>query len=235
MLSLRLNARPKQRDAAEGSALAIASRHVGSRDGVSDRPRAASRFIAIAGFILLTALSHILATLYLARERDSDALASLVAQLPINRMTIVEPQSPGREPIAFLMPEAHYAICPFDVAEQPLRVRMTMPDTGWLLSIHTMTGEGFYSAPGQADDELPIVVDVVPPGDALNGIELAARTRDLQTAKVIAPHAQGIVVVRAPILALSLEADTLKQLAGAACGAVGRRQRTREGATVSLR
>ena len=59
-----------------------------------------------AGALLTAGIVHILATLAVPALTSGNAIERLRQALPVNRMVVLAPPSPGREPLPFLMPDA---------------------------------------------------------------------------------------------------------------------------------
>jgi uncharacterized membrane protein len=143
-------------------------------------------------FATLVGIVHILAVLWMSATNGNAKLASVLERGPLNTFRIQPPLEPANQPVPFILPEGHYAICAFDLAQRPVRISAILPDAGWTFSIHAEDGAGYYYAPGSSDGERRIVLDLMPPGDELNGLELAASPRDLQIVKITSPTTRGL-------------------------------------------
>lgn len=181
-----------------------------------------TRPLAWLFFLFLAGLAHIFTVLTLASVGPAPSVEKLARTLTTNRMALLDPVTPKSQPVPFLMPGSLYAVCPFDLETTAVRLTAAIPDDGWMLSIHTMDGSSFYFAPGSAEADLTITIDLVPPGDALNALELAPTADDLRIAKVEAPQRKGVAVVRAPVAAKAYAPDVIRQLQKSNCRPVGR-------------
>lgn len=173
-------------------------------------------------FAMIAGLVHILTTFWLAQPEPAPRIVKLSKNLPVNQLTVLDALRPDNQPVAFMMPEAHYAVCPFDLRRNPLRISAWLPDRGWIFSLHTLTGDGFYFAPGSSAQPITIELNLLPPGEPLNGLELAARIEDMQIANVIAPDTRGVAVIRASLRGKAYAARVLPELLRTNCRPVGR-------------
>lgn len=173
-------------------------------------------------FICAAGVIHILTVLWYATTNHNDWLLSAAERPPVNAFRILPPLTPANQPLPFILPEYHYAFCNFDVAERPLRVSAYLPDKGWAVTMHTTDGAGFYFAPGDETAARTITLDLLPPGDALNGLELLASQDDMRIVKVAAPDVTGLIVVRAPALGHAYTAQAIEGLQRSVCRPVGR-------------
>lgn len=173
-------------------------------------------------FLTLAGLVHICAVLWMAATGNNRMLAVATETPPINTFRVHPPVTPVNQPLPFIMPEGYYAICAFDLSERPLRVSAFLPERGWTFSIHAEDGAGFYYAPGSSDDTRTVSLDVLPPGDELNGLEITAAPGDLKIAQITSPTVRGLAVVKAPAFGKSYTATSIEQLQRSGCQSVGR-------------
>lgn len=172
-------------------------------------------------FALIVALAHVLAVLSMAATGPTSEIKRFYRSAQKNQFTVLPPISPDTQPLPFMMPESVYAICPFDVSRMPVRLNVKLPDEGWQLSLHGLDGGSFYLAPGAPEEPLELTLDVVPSGDELNGLELAARPEDMKIAKVDAPASRGFAIIRAPIVGRAFIARAIAALDNSTCKPIG--------------
>lgn len=170
-----------------------------------------------AGALLLGGIIHIGATLALPHFSPGAAFAKLRDTLPVNRMTVLPAIVPGKQPLPFLVPDALYAMCRYDLTSDSLTVTVTMADAGWTLSMHTPQGDNFYAMPAQAQRRAEVSLTLVPGIDRLGEAVAAPRRPSAQETQIASPSWQGLVVVRAPLRGLAWRAETEATLARAAC------------------
>jgi uncharacterized membrane protein len=172
-----------------------------------------------AGALLTAGIIHIIATLSAPALSSSNAFEKLRQALPVNRMVIVAPPSPGKEPLPFLMPDALYAICRYDLSVQPLQVTAALVHVGWSLSLHTAQGDNFYAMPAQPTRRDAVALTVIAVGDKS---EFAPTPRRIGApdATITAPTNAGLVIVRAPLKGLAWRREAEAALRRASCESV---------------
>ena len=87
----------------------------------------------VIGAALLGGILHILATLAVPFFTTTTAFATLRGSLPANRMVLLPPPAPGKQPLPFLTPDSLYAMCRFDVSVDSLAVTAAVAHPGWTL------------------------------------------------------------------------------------------------------
>ena len=103
----------------------------------------------VIGAVLLGGIIHITATMAVPLVSSGHALARLRDTLPANRMVLLPPPAPGKQPLPFLAPDAVYAMCRYDITVDSLIVTAAMAQAGWTLSLHTPQGDNFFVMPAQ--------------------------------------------------------------------------------------
>ncbi|MEL6298943.1 MAG: DUF1254 domain-containing protein [Pseudomonadota bacterium] len=171
---------------------------------------------------------HIVTTLWLARTHEGAPFVRFHAGLERARFTVLSELTPATQPLPFLMPEAHYAVCPFDLTDRSLEISAALKDIGWVLSLHSLDGQSFYYAPGSDSGTINIDLHIVPPGEELNGVEVAIQSRARKIAQVEAPSVRGLAILRAPINARAYVAEVVRDLQESRCRPVGLQQRGRQ-------
>ncbi len=162
---------------------------------------------------------HICATLAAPYLTAASAFSRLAPALPVNKMQVLHPISPGTEPLPFLSPHARYAMCRFDSSGGPVSVTATLPpDPGWMLAVISPQGDNVYAAASTPGRETPITLVLVPSENHFLGVTPEARgiARDAQPPAVIAAT-RGIVVVRGPDKGIAYRGEVERDLRKAAC------------------
>jgi uncharacterized membrane protein len=175
----------------------------------------------LAGALLTAGIVHILATLAVPLLGSGSAFAKLRADLPVNRMVVWTPSAPGKEALPFLMPDALFAVCRFDLSRDSLNVTATLVHAGWVLSLHTAMGENFYAMPAQPLNHAEVSLTVVPGGDKSEFVPQPRRP-GLADASVASPTSAGLVIVRAPLKGVAWRQETEAILRRASCAPVAR-------------
>jgi uncharacterized membrane protein len=174
------------------------------------------------GALLLGGIIHIGATLALPHVGPGAAFARLRDTLPANRMVVLPPIAPGKQPLPFLAPDALYAMCRYDIRTDSLGVTVTLVDPGWTLSMHTPQGDNFYVMPAQSQRRADVSLTVVPGVDRLGEAVPVSRRVSAQETQIASPTGQGLVMVRAPLRGLAWRAETEAALTRATCTPIKR-------------
>jgi uncharacterized membrane protein len=162
---------------------------------------------------------HICATLAAPYLTAASAYSRLAPALPLNKIQVLHPITPGAEPLPFLSPHARYAMCRFDTANGPVNVTATLPpDPGWMLAVISPQGDNVYAAASTPGRSTPIALVLVPSEDHFLGVTPEARgiARDVQPPAPIAAT-RGIVVVRGPDKGLAYQKEVEANLSKARC------------------
>jgi uncharacterized membrane protein len=175
---------------------------------------------SLAGAVLLGGIIHITATLAVPVLGSGTAFSRLRQTLPANRMVILAPPTPGKEPLPFLPPDALYALCRYDLSVAPLQVTVALPHAGWTLSMHTPQGDNFYVMPAQPMDRSDVFLTLSPGGEKLEFAPTPGRAG--VDSNVTSPSSEGLVVVRAPLKGLAWRAEAEAVLGRASCAPLQR-------------
>ena len=162
---------------------------------------------------------HICATFAAPYLTGASAYSRLAPALPINKMQVLHPITPGKEPIPFLSPDARYAMCRFDTSQGPVDVKATLPpDAGWTVTVHSPQGDNLYAAASTPGRVTPILLVLVPSNDRFLGVTPEALGISRGTQPPLAVSAtQGIVVVRGPDNGFAYRPRALAGLKEARC------------------
>jgi len=164
---------------------------------------------------------HICATMAAPYLTAASAYSRLAPALPLNKMQILGPITPGAEPLPFLSPDARYAMCRFDTARGPVDVSAILPaDQGWTLTVVSPQGDNIYATASAPARPTPVAVVLVPSEEHFLGVTPEARgiAREQQPPAAIAA-ARGIVVLRGPDKGLSYQRQVETALKAARCSA----------------
>ena len=176
----------------------------------------------VVGALLLGGILHIAATLAVTALGAGNAFERMRAALPANRMVVMPPVTPGKEPLPFMVPETLYAMCRYDVSSAPVAISATLADAGWTLSLHTPQGDNFYVMPAQQLRRPDVSFVVVAGGERFSEHAPAVRRASADKSQITSPSLEGLVVVRAPLRGLAWRAEAEAQLSRASCTAVTR-------------
>ncbi len=184
----------------------------------SDRFKDANWQLIIAAPVAAGIL-HICATFAAPYLTGASAYRRLAPALPVNKMQVLRPVTPGKEPLPFLSPDARYAMCRFDTSKGPVNVTATLPpDAGWTLTVHSPQGDNLYAAASTPGRTTPILLVLVPSDDRFLGVTPEARGVSRGTQPPLAVSAtRGIVVLRGPDNGFAYRRRVLAGLKEARC------------------
>lgn len=185
---------------------------------LSDKLKNANWQLIIAAPVAAGIL-HICATYAAPYLTGASAYSRLAPALPLNKMHILRPVTPGKEPLPFLSPDARYAMCRFDTSQGPVKVSATLPpDAGWTLTVHSPHGDNLYAAASTPGRVTSVLIMLVPSSDRFLGVTPEARGVSRGTQPPLAVSAtRGIVVVRGPNGAFAYRPRVLAGLKEAHC------------------
>lgn len=174
------------------------------------------RFIARQWRLLLAAtvaaaIVHIWTTLSAMEATVVPGYRALVKDLPINKVSFLDPIEPGNQPLPFMMPDALYAICRFDATETTIRLVANLPEAGWSLSLHAPNGDNYYFVPGTNARETKLDVILQPTGATFLSIPSGTLPQSTEKPKILLPNPRGIAVLRAPIKGLAYRRQSDEQ------------------------
>jgi uncharacterized membrane protein len=174
----------------------------------------------VVGGALVGGVIHICATFAAPVFGSGHAFDQLRGSLPLNKMVVLAPPAPGRQILPFLPPDMLYAMCRYELTGGPVSLTAAVTGPGWLLSLHTPQGDNFYVLPGQQLKRGEVSFLVVP-GGTLDAGSLQRNASPADT-QVASPTAEGLIVVRAPIIGLAWLPQTDALLRRSSCTQVKR-------------
>ena len=171
-------------------------------------------------FVVVAAISHIATTLWLASVETTDDFAELTASLTPNRFSVLETLTPETQRLPFMMPEAHYSVCPFDTRAGRVLLDVVLADAGWTLSLHAPNGTMVYYAPGNDSGPLNLKLVLNPPGDQFLGLPVSNLAGGIDIPELQTGFDTGVAVLRAPSYGQSYAAQSVNALKQSRCGTV---------------
>lgn len=161
---------------------------------------------------------HIVATLFAMNDTASSPYTRLAKGLPVNKISILPPVAPGRQPLPFITNDARYAMCSFDTASGPVSVNVQLPDHGWSVTIFHADGSSAYHAAASRGRTTDIALTIVPADDKFLGLTPEAKgIINPGAAPLTVSVRRGLIVVRAPDRGLAYAAEAEAGLARAKC------------------
>lgn len=175
--------------------------------------------VGLAG-VLVGALVHVGLVLSAPYRPRNGGFERIKGQLPVNRIALLPVPAPGQQPLPFMVPDALYAVCRYDLSIDSLRISTSLMERGWSLSLHSAVGDNFYTIPGQVK-RTDISFVVLPSAGAA---ELGPVPRRIGSGDMLiaSPTIEGVAVVRAPLKGIAYREETAKALSLTSCSAVKR-------------
>jgi len=173
--------------------------------------------------LVVGGLIHIAATMIVPQLAKASAFQQLAQMLPVNRMRILPPIDAATQPLPYVGPDVRLAVCRFDVGDSPVAVKVTLPDSGWMLALYTEWGDNFYVLPAQEGRAADLTLTLIPRGErsfsllSLGG--LGARTTQTSISQIEVPDRTGFAVVRAPMRGRAFAGEIEATLKRAGCEA----------------
>lgn len=174
--------------------------------------------VPLAMVLVLAAIAHIVSILAMPALAERNAFARLSELADSNMMTLLPEPTPQGATLPMMDPAFISAVCLYDLAEHPLKVRV--PATADYTSVSFYTDEvlPFYALSDQAAGK---IIEL----DLMNADQKAALPEDEEITAadrlvIEAPSQEGIVLVRAFVRDRSLRAKVRRELATATCAPV---------------
>lgn len=187
---------------------------------IIDRMRRLNWRLIAAAFLAIGIL-HICATLAAPNLMRTSAYERLAPLLPANRMHLLAPSAPNKQPLPFMGPDMRYAMCRFDASNGPVILSASLPDRGWSLTLYAPEGDAIYAATGHAGRPSEITLHLVSTDERFTGLTPEARGQPQTTAPALILTArEGVAVVRAPDRGSAYSAQIEHDIGRARCSAV---------------
>lgn len=149
--------------------------------------------------LIAVGILHIVATFATPSLTGTSAYARLKGALPANKMIVLPPLQPDRQPLPFLSADVRYAMCRFDTSHGPVGLKASLPDFGWSLSLYSPEGDNFYVATGTQGQSTDLSIVLVTSDERFTGLTPEARGLPAaRQATVAAASRHGLAVLRAP-------------------------------------
>ena len=181
-------------------------------------PRVAWHHVMLV--IVATLIVHLAATFLATMNTHQSAYYRLAASLPLNTMQVLEPISPSHQPLPFMAPDSHYAVCRFSSAKGPVSVQATLPDRGWTVGIYHPDGSTAYFAAGAVNRPIVINLTIIAGEDRF--VAPTPSPAEPAAAPELSVSAlEGLIVVRSPDRGDAYRKDDERVLAQSRCIARG--------------
>lgn len=169
--------------------------------------------------LCLAGIAHIVSILAMPSLSKSDATSRLFAVGPTNHLTMLPRTGPGAESIPFSDPNVALAICPFDIGDTPLRIKVAPGQEYLTIAFLQPGGSIFYSLSDKANPNGALDIRLV------NAAELQKIEADdpddqpVTELRVTAPTDKGIALIRALASDAGEISSAEQRIARATCAA----------------
>jgi uncharacterized membrane protein len=173
----------------------------------------------VAAVFIVAGIVHIVSILAMPRLAPKDAWSRMSRLAPLHRTTLLPPAAPGPSAAPFEDPALAEAVCVYDLAAGPVRLRAELPaDDLTLLSFHARFGQIYYSMTDRSATRGKLDVLIVTQ-QQLDAVEANDSEDELpEELRILAPTRQGFVLVRALAARPGEMTDARKRVLSVACG-----------------
>ncbi len=156
-------------------------------------------FTLVCGLVLAAAV-HIVAVLLAPRFAEAGPLTRALGEAPVHRMTLLAAPSPAFPGLPFTDPATAISVCPYDLAGDPVRVKIAAGDELMTLSFHAADGRVFYALSDRAARRGLLDLVLVTRAQLDEALALEDEDDAPRDVRLLSPVARGYVVAR--VLAL---------------------------------
>jgi uncharacterized membrane protein len=172
----------------------------------------------LLGGLLLGGIVHLATVLLLPRTATQDAYTRLSATAPANGIMALPAPTPDDAVLPFMDPAFATAVCRYDLATGPLKLRVPVSQAYTSVSFYSRNGVAYYAINDRAAGRRIIELDLMTArqrADLPEDEEVTAADRLI----VEAPTATGLILVRTFGPEPGLMQMARRALAAARCGA----------------
>jgi len=172
----------------------------------------------LLGGLLLGGIVHLSSVLLLPRTATQDAYTRIAAAVPANRIVPLPAPTPDDAVLPFMDPAFASAVCRYDLAAGPLKLRVPVSQAYTSVSFYSRNGVAYYAINDRAAGRRIIELDLMTArqrADLPDDEEVTAADRLI----VEAPTATGLILVRTFGPEPGLMPMARRALAAARCGA----------------
>lgn len=163
-------------------------------------------------------LIHVGTTLAIPMLEAPAGYERLAASATVNRMTVLPPAAPGREPLALNDPDQRLAICRYDLTNGPIAIQAVLADRGWSLGLYTLHGANYYVVSGVGLQQPVVTLTLEPPKErSFNILSFGKPAPAQDPSRIAAPGREGLIVIRAASRGRAYRAQVEELLAQAKC------------------
>ncbi len=174
----------------------------------------------VVAAVITGGVIHIATVLALPYLATDTAWTRLGGALAANRMQVLPPATPELQAFPFMAPDVRYAACRYDLSEGPVIVRADLLHPTWSIALYTPRGDNFYTVTsadlGRRTVKLRLEQAAEGPDEPLP-LPRKARTLRDPGVRVTVPSAEGILLIRAPLLGDAYLREADNALSQASC------------------
>jgi uncharacterized membrane protein len=115
----------------------------------------------LLGGLLLGGIVHLSSVLLLPRTATQDAYTRIAAVVPANQMVPLPAASPDEAVLPFMDPAFASAVCRYDLAGGPLKLRVPVSQAYTSVSFYTRNGVAYYAINDRAAGRRLIELDLM--------------------------------------------------------------------------
>jgi uncharacterized membrane protein len=171
----------------------------------------------LLGGLLLGGIVHLSSVLLLPRTATQDAYTRLAAAVPANTIMALAAPTPDDAALPFMDPAFATAVCRYDLASGPLKLRVPVSQAYTSVSFYSRNGVAYYAINDRAAGRRLIELDLMTAqqrADLPDDEEVTAADRLI----VEAPTPTGLILVRTFGPEPGLMPMARRALAAARCG-----------------
>lgn len=150
----------------------------------------------LAAGLLLGGIVHLTSLLLLPRTATQDAYSRLEPLTQVNAMSLLAQPTPEAAPLPFLDPAFAVAVCRYDLAGGPLKLRTLVSRAYMSISFYTRREISYYAINDRAANRRLIELDLMTPSqraEVQDDEEVTSADRLI----VVSPTQTGLIVLRA--------------------------------------
>jgi uncharacterized membrane protein len=171
----------------------------------------------LLGGLLLGGIVHLSSVLLLPRTATQDAYTRLAAAVPANTIMALSAPTPDDAALPFMDPAFATAVCRYDLASGPLKLRVPVSQAYTSVSFYSRNGVAYYAINDRAAGRRLIELDLMTAqqrADLPDDEEVTAADRLI----IEAPTPTGLILVRTFGPEPGLMPMARRALAAARCG-----------------
>ncbi|MGU3492716.1 DUF1254 domain-containing protein [Xanthobacteraceae bacterium A53D] len=174
-----------------------------------------SILVPLAIILVLAALVHLVSILAMPLLADRNAFQRLATDHPVNELSLLPDVTASESALPMMDPAFITAVCLYDLAEHPLKLRVPATADYTAVSFYTGRGVGFYALSDKAAGR---VIEL----DLMTAAQRAALPEDEEITAadrlvVTSPSTTGIALVRAFARDRDMREAVRRQLEAATC------------------